>query len=156
MRWLKSQQGFGLIEVLVSMALLGVGIYTIMEGLDYIERQKSHSNKEVAFEALLSSIVESVRSNIIMEKVDFQASQNWLNNSTTDAVKNSLKLCWMNEGISPIETMPTCPGRIGYVVTPSKIGNLELRGLYQVTIRVTHDVQFPGTFKEFNFLVRGP
>lgn len=156
MRLLKSQQGFGLIEVLVSMALLGVGIYTIMEGLDYIDRQKSHSNKEVAFEAMLSSVVESVRSNIILEKVDFQASEKWLNNTTPEAVKNSLKLCWMNEGIAPLETMPDCQGRLGYVVTPSKTGNLELRGLYQVTIRVTHDLQFPGTFKEFNFIVRGP
>ena len=75
MNWLKKQAGFGMVEVMVSFALLGAGIFTIMEGLDYLERQKTVTDKNVSMENMLSSIVDSVRSNIIMEKVDFQSIQ---------------------------------------------------------------------------------
>lgn len=156
MNILKNQRGFGMIEVLISFAILGAGMYTIMEGLDYIENKKNASNKDVALESMLSSVVESIRSNIIMEKVDFQASQTWLNNSTHQAIKDSLKMCWNADGLIPIENYPNCPGRMGYVVSPMKTGNLEFRGLYQVTIRLTHDEQFPGRSREYQFIVRGP
>jgi hypothetical protein len=156
MNWLKKQAGFGMVEVMVSFALLGAGIFTIMEGLDYLEREKTITDKNVSMENMLSSIVDSVRSNIIMEKVDFQATSNWLNNSTAQAVKDSLKMCWVKDGLIPIANYPNCPGRLGYVVSPMTIGILEVRGLYFITVRMTHDELYPNNFKQYQFIVRGP
>lgn len=156
MKSLFSQRGFGLLEVLVATALLGGGIYTIMAGLDYIEKNKTVTEKNVTLENTISSIVESVRANIVMEKIDFQASTTWLNNTTFEDIKNSLKICWDRNGMTPLEPGGDCPGRIGYVVTPMKTGNLEIRGLYHVTVRVVHSELFPGRSREYQFIVRGP
>lgn len=156
MKWIKNQVGFGMVEVLISFAILGAGVFTIMEGLDYIETKKTTTDKNVSLENMLSSIVDSVRANIIMEKVDFQATQNWLSNTTHQTVKDSLKMCWVKDGLIPIANYPNCPGRLGYVVTPLRVDTLELRGLYSVTVRMTHDELFPSTFRQYQFIVRGP
>lgn len=156
MKWLKAQAGFGLVEVLVAFGILGGGLYTIMEGLDFLEKKKVSTDKNVAVENMLSSIVETVRANIILEKVDFQGNTTWMNNTTHQAIKDSLKMCIVKDGLIPISYYPNCPGRIGYVVTPMKTGNLEFRGLYQVTIRMTHDELFPGKSRQYQFIVRGP
>lgn len=161
MTWFKKQAGFGMIEVLVSFAILGAGIFTIMEGLDYLEKKKTLTDKNVTLENMLGSIVDSVRANIVMEKVDFQAgdpafAQNWLSHSTHQAIKDSLTMCWVNDGLISITNYPNCPGRLGYVVSPMRIDNLQLRGLYYVTVRMTHDVLFPNTFRQYQFIVRGP
>jgi hypothetical protein len=161
MNWLKKQAGFSIVEVLVAFALLGAAIFTIMEGLDYIERKKTITDKNVSMENMLSSIVDSARSNIIMEKIDFQAgdsnyTQNWLNNSTFQSVKDSLKMCWVKDGLIPLADYPNCPGRFGYAVSPLKIDTLVLRGLYYITVRMTHDELFPNSFRQYQFIVRGP
>lgn len=156
MKFLTSQKGFGIIEALVGFAILGAATYAIMNGLDYLEKTKTKTDKSVGLENMLSSAVESARSNITMEKVDFQAQTAFLANTSYQAVKDSLKMCWVKDGLIPVENYPNCPGKFGYVVTPFKVGNLEYRGIYQVTIRVTHDELFPNRFKEYFFIVRGP
>jgi hypothetical protein len=156
MKWWKNQKGFGVVEVLVSFALLGGGVYTIMQGLDYIEKKKTVTDKNVSLENMLASIMESVRSNIIMEKVDFQAYETWLSNTNYTSIKDSLKMCWVKDGLISIDKYPDCPGRLGYVIAPMKTGNLEFRGLYFVTVRMTHDELFPNTWKQYQFIVRGP
>ena len=153
---LLKEKGFGMVEVLMSFAILGAGIYTIMAGLDFLESKKANTDKNVSMELLVSSVVESIRSNIIMEKVDFDASASWLANTTYNDVTDSLKMCWNERGIFPATSQPDCPGRIGYVVAPFKTGNLEIRGLYLVTIRLVNTKLFPNEFKQYEFIVRGP
>lgn len=153
---LLKEKGFGMVEVLMSFAILGAGIYTIMAGLDFLESKKDTTDKNVSMELMISSVVESVRSNIIMEKVDFNATASWLANTTYNDVTDSLKMCWNERGIFPVTSVPDCPGRIGYVVTPFKTGNLEIRGLYLVTIRLVNTKLFPNEFKQYEFIVRGP
>lgn len=156
MKLFKSQTGFGMIETLVGFAILGAASYAIMMGLDYLEQSKTKTDKNISLENMLSSAVESARANIIMEKVDFQAHDSFLALTSFQHVKDSLKMCWVKDGLIPISNYPNCPGRFGYVVAPFKVGNLEYRGMYQVTIRMTHDELFPNRFKEYAFLVRGP
>jgi type II secretory pathway pseudopilin PulG len=156
MRFFYDQKGFTFIETLVGFAILGAATYAIMTGLDQIEQNKNKTDKNVSLENLISSVVEASRSNIIMEKVDFQANETFLLNTTYQAVKDSLKMCWVNDGLIPIDQGMNCQARLGYVVTPLKTGNLEQRGLYQVTIRITHDELFPNQFRQYQFIVRGP
>lgn len=153
---LKSTLGFGFVEILVSFALLGVASYAIFTGIDYITSSKSAVDQSVSLGNMIMSVVESVRANIIFEKIDFQAEQTFLNNTTYQAVKDSLKMRFTKDGILSEADCPNCAGRIGYVVTPYKVGNLEMRGLYKVTIRMTHDELFPNNFQNYEFIVRGP
>lgn len=150
-----TQKGFGLVEVMIGFAILGVGTFIALQGIDFIDKKKVLIDREATQEGLLTGLIESIRINIAMEKIDFNA-ENFLQNTTYDAVHRSLQLCWVHDGIIPLETFPKCPGRIGYVVTPLKMGPLELRGLYKVTVRMTHAELYPNSFKQYEFIVKDP
>jgi hypothetical protein len=153
--FMQNQKGFGLLETMVGFALLGAGAYIVLEGIDFIGDKKDVIDRSASQEAVVSGLVESIRANIHMEKVDFSADE-FIGNTTYEKVHESLNLCWVNDGIVPAEVYPKCPGRIGYVVTPLKMGGLELRGLYKITLRMTHQELFPGTFKQYEFIVKDP
>jgi hypothetical protein len=160
-KMMNNNRGFGLMEIMVSAGLVGVGLYVVMSGVDFLSDNKTAVDKNIEMEQMISGIVENVRSNIVMEKVDFAVDPTtkenvFLLNSTPQAVRDSLKLRWTKEGITSAENCQDCPGRIGYVVTPYKSGSLTLRGLYKVTVRMTHDKMFPNEFKQFEFIVKGP
>lgn len=153
---LKNSVGFGVLEIMISLGILGVATYAILNGLDFLTSSKQNVEKKVYLENILSNIVESARANIAMEKVDFDADNTFLKNSVYEDVRNSLNLRWVKDGIVRASDCPNCTGRIGYVVTPLKTTSLEFRGIYKVTVRVTHDEEFPGEFKQYDFIVKGP
>ena len=151
-----NQKGFGLLETMIGFAIMGIGTFLILQGLDYFDDSKTKVDKNISMENMLSNIIESVRVNIVLEKVDFKAEETFLANTNIADVKSSLKLCWVKDGIIPQNNYPNCPGKIGYVSVPLKVGTLTLRGLYKVTVRLTHDELFPGQFKQYEFIVKGP
>ncbi len=151
----KNQHGMSLIEIMIGFGLLAVGSFIIINGVDYIEKKKVVVEDETYVENMILNLVESIRSNIHMEKIDF-APDKFLKNTAVTDIHNSLKLCWGKEGVIPLDKFPSCPGRIGYVITPLKIGPVEKRGLYRVTIRLTHSVKYPQTHKEYQFVVKDP
>lgn len=148
-----SSKGLSLIEVITGFALAGSGAFLILNGVDYLDRQKSSMDKSASQEAIISGLVESIRANISMEKIDF-VPKDFLNAQEVADLEPYLKLCWLNDGVVPIEEFPTCQGKLGYVVYPLKIGNLEYRGMYKVTIKLTHQTHFPGSFKQYDFIVK--
>lgn len=150
-----TQKGFGLVEVMMGFAILGIGTTIALQGIDFIENKKVMIDREATQEGLLTGLIESIRANVAMEKVDYAADE-FLNNTTYEAVHKSLQLCWVHDGIIPLETFPKCPGRIGYVVSPLKMGPMELRGLYKVTVRMTHSELYPNTYKQYEFIVKDP
>ncbi|MFP5386257.1 MAG: hypothetical protein ACLGHN_09285 [Bacteriovoracia bacterium] len=156
MRKLLNQKGVSLIEAVVGFAILGIGTFLVLQGLDFLGSHKSKTDDQVSFENTLVGVLETIKSNITFEKVDFSAEQSFLSYSTYEEVKPSLKLCWIKDGIIPLEQLPNCPGRLGYVVTPLKVGGMTFRGLYKVTLRVTHDQLMAGSFRQYEFIVKGP
>jgi hypothetical protein len=150
-----NERGVGLLEVMVGFGLLGVGAVIIFNGVDFISEKKEVIDKGAVQEALITSILESVRANVAREKVDF-APNDFLDRNTYARVLPSLRLCWVNDGFVPVEAYPSCPGRVGYVVTPLKIGTMEFRGLHKVTLRITHQQLFPKTYRQYEFIVKDP
>lgn len=150
---IKNNSGFSIMEAVVGLAIIGLGASGILTGLDSITTNKSKVNKSIGLEVILSGVVDEVRSNIMREKVDFRAREEFLNLTVLEDVKASLKLGWNQNGIDADCT--SCKGRIGYVVTPYKVGTLLYRGLYEVNIRVTHEEILPNRFNQYRFIVRG-
>lgn len=148
-----NQKGYSLVEIMAGLALVGTGAFIIMNGLDYLNDRKSVINKNASQEAIISGLMESIRTNIAMEKIDYRP-ENFLNALEPEEVKKNLNLCWFNNGVIPLEDFPTCEGRLGYIVYPLKIGNLEYRGMYKVTVRIMHDSLMPGNFKQYDFIVK--
>jgi len=150
---LKNEIGFSIMEAVVGLAIVGLGASGILTGIDTLNSSKIKVDESIGLEVILASVVDEVRSNIMREKVDFRAKEEFLDLSSLPDVKNSLKMGWNKGGINPDCT--SCKGRIGYVVTPYRVGTLLYRGLYEVNIRVTHDEIFPNRFKQYRFIVRG-
>ena len=148
-----NQAGLTLIEIMTGIALIGTGALIIMNGLDYLNDRKSVFNKNASQEAIISGLIESIRTNISMEKIDYRPEP-FLEAREIEDVKKTLNLCWFNSGVVPVENFPNCQGRLGYIVYPLKIGNLEYRGMYKVTIRIMHDKLIPGSFKQYDFIVK--
>lgn len=153
---LKNQRGFSLIEAVVALGLFGAGIYGVFEGIDMIGSQKNKAYDKIDLEIILSSTLEEIRSNISLEKIDFQAKSEFLDLSTYSDVRDSLVMRWDKNGITTAAGCGGCKGRLGYVVTPYKVGDLSFNGLYFVNVRVTHDDLFPNQFRQYKFIVRGP
>lgn len=151
----KNQHGVGMVEVLMGFALAGVGAFIILNAVDYLSEKKAVVDKNATMENIITGLMESIRSNIIMEKIDFQP-EGFLDHTTFEAVHENLQLCWVNDGIIPVKEYPGCPGRVGYVVTPMTAGSMEFRGLFKVTVRITHTELFPGQFKQYEFIVKDP
>lgn len=155
MKKILNAAGIGLVEVMLGFGLIGAGAFVILNGVDFISEKKSIVDRRASMEGGVRGLVESIRANIAMEKVDFNG-EDFLSKTTLPEVTEQLKLCWYKDGIIPIEQFPNCPGRIGYVITTLKTGPLDLRGLYKVTIRLTHSELIPGEFKQYEFVVKDP
>lgn len=156
MKILRNKKGFGIVESMIALGLVGVGTYFIMQGLDMFDSSKVKTDTSINLESTLNSVLESVKSNITMEKVDFQAEEKFFAHTTYKEVKKNLALCWFKDGLTSAANSPDCQSRIGYVVAPLMVGNLPIRGLYKVTIRMTHDELFPNSFRQYEFIVKGP
>jgi hypothetical protein len=150
---IKNDSGFSIIEAVVALGIIGIGAYGLLEGLDSITSSKTKVDESIGLEIILAAVVDEVRSNITREKVDFKAHENFLSLTNIDDVKDSLKMGWNKNGIQ-VDCI-NCAGKFGYVVSPYKVGTLLYRGLFEVSIRVTHDKLFPNRFKQYRFIVRG-
>lgn len=148
-----TEKGLSLLEVITGFALAGTGALLILNGIDFIQQRKSNIDTSANQDAIVSGLVESIRSNISMEKIDFNP-QAFLNAKDPEDLEPHLKLCWLDNGIIPLEEFPTCNGRMGYVVYPLKIGNLEYRGMYRVTIKLIHKTLYPDSVKQYDFIVK--
>lgn len=145
--------GVSLVELLMGISLVGAGAFIIMNGFDYLDSRKTVVNRSASQEAIISGLMESIRTNISMEKIDY-LPENFLAAKDYEDVKQRLNLCWLSNGVIPLESFPQCPGRIGYIVYPLKIGNLEYRGMYKVTIRIMHETLMPNRYKQYDFIVK--
>lgn len=148
-----TQRGIGIIEIMLGISIAGVGLLIVMNGIDFLSSKKKVVDKNATLEFMISGIVEAIRSNISMEKLDFKAEE-FLEKTTFKEVESTLNLCWVKDGLIPRDAYPNCPGKFGYVITSFKIGSLEFRGLYKVTLRLTHEELFPGEYRQYEFIVK--
>jgi len=155
-RILNNARGFSILEAVVGMGILGIGVYVMTSGMDYLSGAKGKADTEIVLEKMVSSIVEGVRSNIAVEKIDFKGASKFLALTNFNDVNDSLEMRWNKKGIMTRDVCEGCPGRIGYVITEYTVGTQKYRGLYQVTVRFTHKDLFPNRFKQYRFIVRGP
>lgn len=152
MKFIFNNKGFSLVEIIVSLGVLGATVFLGTMALKNISVTEKEVRNDTTLDNTVHSLVGAIRSNILMQKVNFNA-QTFLETTSVDKVKEILPLAWNHSIIVPKEECPDCPGRIGYVVTPPN--ETIYRGLYQVTIRVTHEQLFPGSYKTYTFLVNG-
>ena len=149
-----NEKGFSLLEVIVAMAIVMGTSFAVMKGFDSLNVLKSISNEKSSIESILMSQLDEIRSNIVNEKIDFKADA-FLSLNTFETVNTSLVMRWNQNGIYKASDCTQCKGRIGYVIEPYKVGTLVFRGLFLVTIRVTHSEIFKNRYRQYSYIVRG-
>jgi len=154
MRIFNNSRGMTIVEIMVAFGILGVVFLVITSGVDFIDDKKKEQAMSYSGEIIISSLIESIRSNIYREKID-PTPEEFLDLKSVEEVKKQLHLCWTKDGYYQRGNQD-CPGRMGYTISTLGTGAMTLRGLYKVTVRVSHDTLFPNRIKQYEFIVKDP
>lgn len=130
MKLLKSSSGNSLIEVLLAMGLLSIGSFAFIGGIVSLRGNTHDSMVLSASERQVDDIAENIKSSIENYQVNFDYKNGKVNSLALD----NLPLAWDIGVVTTREACPDCAGTYGYVITPME----QYRGLYQVTLRLTH------------------
>lgn len=153
------KRGFSLLEVMVSISVLGAVSYLGFTGIENIKRHKTITRKNLGMENIVYSTLNTIRSNINNQKIHFK-SQEILGTGSLEDIREKLPVAWderrmvsVKECLLNVENEKDCPkGRLGYVVEP--MGSI-YRGLWKVTLRMAHPDLVKEGFIDYIFFVSG-
>jgi len=148
---MNNQKGFTLLEVMVSMALIGALSYFLVGSSGKIMQDTQVIRHDLALDKVVQRISDNVRENIDLYQITYNQNE-FLNKTTKDELDAILPLAWDSNVYTTKEGCPSCPGRAGFIITPID----GYRGLYRVIIRITHTELITGGdgYKDFVFLVK--
>lgn len=148
---LKNQRGVTLLEIMFAMGILALGTYLTIEGVDQLSESTRSTKNISSTERQIAMIVDNIRTSLGQYQINYDPSSA----TKQEALElDSLPMEW-DPGVERL-AIPECladkkkclGGRYGFVVQPLE----EPRGLYTVTLRMTHrDWKEP--FREYTFLV---
>ncbi|MBF0207621.1 MAG: hypothetical protein HQK53_12095 [Oligoflexia bacterium] len=159
--------GFGLMEAMVAVGVLGTGIYLTTYGIGSIFQAKGDLDRTVLINSTVDSLYKGISANPNIYKIDFKVADNDFLNATTYAdllsykEKNNrelLTLAFDRDGIKNREDCTNCIGFLGYNIRPYTAGQGN-RGLFLITIKVIYspilDSDGKPQLMTYEFLTRG-
>lgn len=149
--FVKNSKGFTMVEVLISLALLGALIFSVMRGISYFSGQGAQIEDKLILQKNILNIVESIQSNVGFYQVNFQADD-FTRTTKLNEINKLLPMAWSKKQYTKKEDCEKCPGRLGFIITPL---SANYRGMYQVRIRVTHTKLLKDTYKDYLFVIKG-
>lgn len=145
---IKNQNGNSIVEVLVASVIL---LTAFLGMLSYVVGLKNSTQKMLTSRSRMvqiQKVVDLILSDPKLFKVNFDITEA----ATCAALENSsLPMAWDDKGIYEISDCPGCRGRMGYVIQPFPLQSA--RGVYMVTIRVTHPTLTMGKVANCNSAV---
>lgn len=148
---MKCQSGFTLLEIMFALAILVLGVYMTVEGVNQMSELSRETKNLSTTERQITMIVDNVRTSLSQYQINYEYSAE----AKLAALQlDTLPMEW-DPGIERAVTADCLGpakkclgGRYGFVVQPVE----QYRGLYMITLRMTHrDWKEP--FREFEFLV---
>ncbi|MBT3234620.1 MAG: type II secretion system protein [Bdellovibrionales bacterium] len=155
MRDLRSA-GFTLLEIMITIGVVGVTLYGLLGGADFIEYHTSKTRNAMALERTVLQIVDSIRSGPHLYQITFNPND-FFNNITKEKLEKMLPMAWDEYALySSIDECHQvgrsgCSGRLGYILTPLT----GYRGIYRLIVRVSHPKMIKGLYQDFPFIIRG-
>ena len=146
-----NSKGFTLVEILISLALLGGLIFGVMRGVGYFSGQGAKIEDKLVLQKNILNLVESIQSNVSFYQVNFN-DEEFVRTTNYKEVKKMLPMAWSKKQYVKAQDCPQCPGRIGFSITPL---SASYRGMYQLRIRVTHDKLYKDSYRDFLFVIKG-
>lgn len=142
---INNSKGFTLIETGVALGVAAIGAFMILKGMDSMRDLTEDTLLLSSNERQIHAIADNLRTGLEQQQINFDYSDA----STKRELKiEDLPMGW-DVGISaPKDSCPNCRGRYGYTIQVLE----RYRGLYQVTLRVTHK-EWREPFRDYKFVV---
>jgi prepilin-type N-terminal cleavage/methylation domain-containing protein len=149
LKHLKNQAGFTFMEVMATAAILGVVSYSFIGSNKFLSQSNKDINSKLSVERAALSLYRSIQTNtgafqVTNRPADFYKMIN------VNELYDTLPIAWNETGVYDVSECPHCLGRMGYALAPM----LQYRGLYTLTIRITHKKLIDG-FKDYIFVIHG-
>lgn len=144
--FLKNQKGQSIVEALIALGMISVIGFTFVGGLTSLRKLSTNSLLASATDRQVADISENIKSGV----QDYQVNFNYDPDEVTKilAVKN-LPMAWDVGRVAAKADCPTCGGTYGYIIQPYE----KYRGLYLVTLRMTHKSWVGEEYRDYNFVV---
>lgn len=140
-----NRRGSTLIQSLVAMAILLLATFIFVGGLTAIQSQTKTTMVLGSSHREVTEIIENIRTGVEFYQIDFSRGSKY--QDALDVTK--LPMAW-DVGIqTEAAKCPDCAGRYGFVITPFE----GYRGLYLVTVRLTHVNWGKDVFRDYQFTV---
>lgn len=141
--------GFTILEVLITLGLLGIVFVGVQSAVNQYLDQSQQAKSSTSNDQIVESVLKRVIADVNQFQVDFGVVNTTpVNGKCTNS--EPLPVAWDVEVYTAEKNCPRCPGRLGYWVQPLE----NYRGLYKVTVRVTHTKIYPeGHCQDYTFIV---
>ncbi len=130
---IRNRRGSSFVELLISGAIVLAAFVGTMSFVVNVKNKTQLMLSKRSRSVQLQKVAQMILADPKLFKVNFDPSET----ATCQALEtDSLALGWDDTRIANVEDCIGCKGRLGYVIQPFPL--LSVRGVYIVTIRVTH------------------
>lgn len=142
-----NNKGQTIVEALVGFGLITMVGFTFVGGMVSLRNTTKQTVILSATDKQVNDIAENIKSGVENYQVNFDSSK-----STSELLNpKNLPMAWDNGKVALRDECPTCAGTYGFVIQP----NETYKGLYQVTLRVTHKswIEKGEAYRDYSFVV---
>lgn len=151
-RFINNQKGQTIIEALVGLGLISIVGFAFTSGMVALRNATKSSVTLSATERQISDIAENIKAGVENYQVNYNYDDPGSLKNVNDVLDlKKLPMAWDANMVTTREQCADCAGTYGYLIQPLK----EYRGLYQVTLRMTHKdwIARGEDFRDYNFVV---
>ncbi|MEK2690514.1 type IV pilus modification PilV family protein [Bdellovibrio sp. GT3] len=139
-------QGQTIVEALVALGLISVIGLTFAGGMVSLRNTSKASLMASATDRQVSDIAENIKAGVQDYQVNFNYDQTKIDDFLPP---ENLPMLWDVGMVAERGNCDKCRGSYGYIIQPYEI----YRGLYLVTLRMTHSSWAPEKFRDYTFVV---
>lgn len=136
-----NNKGFTLLEVIVTAGIISFIAVAMASGVIHFIKLNAKTKISGVTYKQANNVFENLKSNLRDYQINFNP-----NPDTKDSMLNvaTLPLAWDASTLTTVANCKDCPGRLGYIVQPTTE-----KGLYLLTVRMTHETWGDGNYKDF-------
>ncbi len=144
-----NNRGFTILETLIALGLLSIVFVGVQSAMNHYLDQTQQAKSSSSNDQIVDSVLKKVVADVNQFQIDFGiVNTTPLNGKCTNA--EPLPVAWDIDVYTTAKSCPNCPGKLGYWVQPLD----GYRGLYKVTVRLTHTKLFgDGNCQDYTFIV---
>ncbi|WP_413578449.1 hypothetical protein ACLVWU_07915 [Bdellovibrio sp. HCB290] len=143
---IRRNSGQSIVEALVALGLISIIGLTFAGGMVSLRKTSKASLMASATDRQVNDIAENIKAGV----QDYQVNFNYDQTKIDDYLPvDNLPMLWDVGRVAERGNCETCKGSYGYIIQPYEI----YRGLYLVTLRMTHESWLPDKFRDYTFVV---